>query len=540
MPADALRDSLPDLVVQLRRDGVVLDHFGGRAVPHLQLAPGSDGRPVETLWPEPVAESVRRLVRKAIALRATVDGGFHADGQAYEVRVSAQGPDRAICLIRRSEPADPDETAAASDWLPTPALGRRGFVKRLQESMALAALCETPIAVAVILLEGVADIAQLIDAQISEQVLAAATVRLMSSADRSSAEPTWYAGQIGEFALALVLETSDPQAIESCIARACARLREPVRIGDATFELTPYAGIATPGQGTQTERTLLEHARAAALEAQRLRSADACFSSQALRLRPLARLDSARELRDAIDRRDIRLHYVGRHDLATGRLVTWVGYLRWLHPVRGEVRPAEFLAMAEATGLATALSRAALQCVVDDFAAHGSRWAPDVRISFGALRHHILSEDFEADILRLAAERALPVDRLELRIAERTFVAGDPAVFNGLARLGAQLVVDEMGRGMGSLDALARAAIWGLQLDRAWVTALRDDAVALKVCRAGITVAAALGLTPIATGVDDTGQRDALLALGCRYGSGDLYRESMPGMASDRCVPRSA
>jgi len=191
MPADALRDSLPDLVVQLRRDGVVLDQFGGRAVPHLQLAPGSDGRPVETLWPEPVAESVRRLVRKAIALRATVDGGFHADGQAYEVRVSAQGPDRAICLIRRSEPADPDETAAASDWLPTPALGRRGFVKRLQESMALAALCETPIAVAVILLEGVADIAQLIDAQISEQVLAAATVRLMASADRSAAEPTW-------------------------------------------------------------------------------------------------------------------------------------------------------------------------------------------------------------------------------------------------------------------------------------------------------------------------------------------------------------
>lgn len=91
--------------------------------------------------------------------------------------------------------------------------------------------------------------------------------------------------------------------------------------------------------------------------------------------------------------------------------------------------------------------------------------------------------------------------------------------------MGVQLVVDEVARGMGSLDYLARSPLWGLQLDRAWVTALRSDPVALKVCRAGVAMATALGLTPIATGVDDAAQRDALLELGCRYGSGDLYRE---------------
>jgi EAL domain-containing protein (putative c-di-GMP-specific phosphodiesterase class I) len=69
-----------------------------------------------------------------------------------------------------------------------------------------------------------------------------------------------------------------------------------------------------------------------------------------------------------------------------------------------------------------------------------------------------------------------------------------------------------------------------LQLDRAWVTELRTDELALKVCRAGIGVAAALALVPIATGVDDTKQRDALLALGCRHGSGDLYRDAAPGI----------
>ena len=72
--------------------------------------------------------------------------------------------------------------------------------------------------------------------------------------------------------------------------------------------------------------------------------------------------------------------------------------------------------------------------------------------------------------------------------------------------------------------------IWGLQLDRAWVTAVRNDEVALKVCRAGISVAAALGLTPIATGVDDQAQRQALLALGCRFGMGDLYQNAVPNI----------
>ena len=81
---------------------------------------------------------------------------------------------------------------------------------------------------------------------------------------------------------------------------------------------------------------------------------------------------------------------------------------------------------------------------------------------------------------------------------------------------------------MASLDWLARARIWGLQLDRAWVTAFHSDPVALKVCSAGIAVANALGLTPIATGVDDPSLRDALLALGCRQGTGDLYHRLFP------------
>jgi EAL domain-containing protein (putative c-di-GMP-specific phosphodiesterase class I) len=242
-----------------------------------------------------------------------------------------------------------------------------------------------------------------------------------------------------------------------------------------------------------------------------------------MQLKSLARIDSARELRDAIASGAIRLRYTGRHDLQTGRRVAWVGYVRWLHPLRGEIRPAEFLRVAQTTGLATSLSRSVLALLPQDFAALKAQSEPDVRISLGALRDHVLHEDFVADLHGLLADAAVPPERLELRIAEKVFVARDSADFRSLRQRGVQFVVDEVGRGAGSLAALARAPVWGLQLDRAWVQALHSDVIARNVCRAGIAMARALALTPIATGVDGEEQRNALLELGCRYGIGDLY-----------------
>jgi EAL domain-containing protein (putative c-di-GMP-specific phosphodiesterase class I) len=296
--------------------------------------------------------------------------------------------------------------------------------------------------------------------------------------------------------------------------------------------------VAIMGQDSSAPRTLLDQARAAATEARRSGSSSPRFFTDTLRLRSLARMDVTRELRDAIANGDIGLRYTARHDLRSGQLVTWAGYLRWQHPLRGEIRPVEFLKVAEATGLATALSRVALASLSEDFAAHAARWDESVRVSFGPLRHHVLHKDFIDDIMKFLATGVVPAERLELRIAEKAFIARPPTDFDPLASLGVRLVIDEVGRGMASLDWLARGHIWGLQLDRAWVTAFRKDAAALKVCSAGIAVAKALRLTPIATGVDDQALCDALLALGCRQGTGDLYQSVFPEAAAG--VPLTA
>jgi len=525
----ALIDALPDLVVLVRRDGVLLTAAGGHGLPNLKPGAQTFGENCETVWPPELADLIKRLALKAIGIRAVADARFHHLGEDYEARASAQGPDRALCVIRRVLSSAPDEVPESTGERPRLQLDRRGFLRRFKDSISLAALREKPAALAIIQLDGVTDIAQAFDATIAEQLVSAAILRLPPHAPGHGDESgSWYLGQLSDSRLALLMETSDRDAIDACVANLCESLRDPIVVGDASFHLTPYAGVAILGQDANSPQVLLDHARSAAAEARRSGSGKISYFSDTVRLRSLARLDLARELREAIASGEIGLRYVGRHDLATGRLVAWVGYLRWIHPVRGEVRPVEFLRVAETTGLAVALSRAVLTCLQKDFAALAPRWDADVRISFGALRHHILHDTFAADMAQCLADGALPASRMELRISEKAFIARDPKFLSDLQRLGVHLVVDEVARGMGSLDALARAPIWGMQLDRAWVTALRNDEVALRVCRAGIGVAAALGLTPIATGVDDEAQRRTLLALGCRYGSGDLYRDAVP------------
>lgn len=527
--ADPLLEALPDLILLVRRDGTVIACGGGGGVGRMQ---GTDpaGQRLESLWPA-AAKTLKQLIRKAISTRMPAEARFDDEGRNFEVRVTAQGPERAICVIRPTLVAAQEDSLDATDERPRAQLDRRGFLKRFKESVSEAALREKRMAIAVIHVDGIVDIGQAIAGEIAERVMSMAIMRLpqlASARTEGQGQPWWYLGQLSESLLALVLESADREAIEACITTLCTSLRQPVDLGSTEFHLTPFAGVAIMGQDSSSPRTLLDQARAAATEARRSGSTVPRFFTDTLRLRSLARMDVTRELRDAITNGDIGLRYTGRHDLRSARLETWAGYLRWQHPLRGEIRPVEFLKVAEATGLATALSRAALKSLREDFTANAARWDDDVRVSFGPLRHHVLHKDFIDDIVKFLATGAVPAERLELRIAEKAFIARPPTDFDPLASLGVRLVIDEVGRGMASLDWLARGHIWGLQLDRAWVTAFRKDAAALKVCSAGIAVAKALRLTPIATGVDDQALCDALLALGCCQGTGDLYQSAFP------------
>jgi predicted signal transduction protein with EAL and GGDEF domain len=521
---ELLATTLPDLALLIKRDGTVLSCLGGRSLERLRPELLSSSPKLGEIWPAPLATFVLQLVRKAILARETLEAEVKEADIQCEIQVTPQSRDRAICVLRAQrvllgDPSGPGRVGEGNS-----SLDRRGFLRRFKQSLSVAALSETPVALALIQIDGLLDISRAIDTAIAEQAMTAALKRLAAAdSGEGAGQPRWYMGQLGENLLVVAVETSERGHIEARLTAVCDSLRIPVAVGNSHFYLTPYAGVAILGRDATSPKALLERARAAAVEARRTGSSQPCFFSDTLKLRSLARLDVSRELQEAIQNRCIRLRYAGRHDLRTGKLVAVVAYLQWLDAVRGIVRPAEFLRVAEVTGASAALSRSLLECLQEDFCAMQPHLEPGVRISFGALRHHLLGDSFASDINSMLRNGVVPADRLELRIAERTYVSRDVRLWRNLADSGIQLVVDEFGRQVSSLDLLAQAPLWGIQLDRSWVAAANDDVVARSVCRAVVHLARGLNLTPIASGVDTARTAELLAGFGCEQGLGDIY-----------------
>src|SRR5215475_13205150 len=194
MNADALMEGMPDLLVLLRRDGVVLECGGGAAVGSLRPAGECNGRRLESLWSPALAETLRLLLRRALTERTSAETRFDEGGRSYEARVSPQGPERALCVIRAATAIGREDTLDATDERPRPQLDRRGFLRRCKESMATAALRERPLAIAVIQLDGITDIAQILATKLAEQIMSTAILRLPISNGAADGKPWWYLG----------------------------------------------------------------------------------------------------------------------------------------------------------------------------------------------------------------------------------------------------------------------------------------------------------------------------------------------------------
>jgi predicted signal transduction protein with EAL and GGDEF domain len=540
MSSDSLIQALPDLVTFVHRNGTITRHVGGRAVVAGLAGADLTGKRLDDLWSEDAAQLLGQMIRKALSTREQVDGRFVDGMRRYEARIEPKGPERALCVIRAmGGPSAACTTAEVEDRAPR--VDRRGFLGRFNQSVAEASLREQPLAVCMILLQGLEEIGRIIDFSISERVATAALLRVQGLEPPGAAMPPWYMGQLGDDLLAVVIEGSQDRELLRRLGLAlCDSLAQSITVGDASFQLSPRGGIALLGEDARHPQALLEHARAAMNEARRSASAAVCFYSNTLRLRPLSRLDFERELREALDGDQLALRYAARHDVATGRLVAVQAYLRWPHPLRGEVRPAEFLPIAESTGLSTPLSRWAIRRLRTDLSGLRARLGPDLRVSFGALRHHLASDTLAEDVGELLASGDLAPGSLELRVAERTVAGLEMAdrTLGRLAELGALLVIDEFGRGFTSFARLVHLPFHALQLDRSFVKAVDEDPAALRICRAAAALARQFDMVPIASGIDNGRDLDHVREAGFEQGLGDLYGQTL--LESDSPAPGQA
>jgi diguanylate cyclase (GGDEF)-like protein len=339
-----------------------------------------------------------------------------------------------------------------------------------------------------------------------------------------------------EFALLLPRLPGVPSGAGIAEARArelLAVLGEPVVVGGVAITVEAGVGVAltpvAPGEGCDTAE-LLRRAEVAMYEAKRSGRAVAGYEVSR-DAGSLDRLALAAELRAALDRPDqLVLHLQPSIDLASGAPIGAEALIRWEHPRRGSMAPAEFVPMVEHTDLVRPFSRYVLDRALEvssSWRAEGLRLPIAVNLSARSL----LDRDLPDDVAALLAKYHVPPELLVLEITE-TVVMSElevvEEVLDGLRALGVQLSVDDFGTGYSSLTFLARIRVDEVKIDRSFVQAMNSSREAAAIVRTTIELARSLGLRVVAEGVERADQRAALTRLGCDAAQGYHLFPPMP------------
>jgi len=322
----------------------------------------------------------------------------------------------------------------------------------------------------------------------------------------------------------------------SDVTRAVERIRDqlllPLKLDGHEVFTTASIGIALSSTGYQNAEDFLRDAdtamyRAKALGEGRHQIFDKSMHEQAARL-----LKLETDLRRAIERKELRLHYQPIMSLHTGLLAGFEALVRWQHPDDGLLSPAEFIPVAERSQLIIPITQSVLQEACSQARIWRSQLPADFpfSISVNLPAKYLAKPDWVQEISALMAENGLPPEFLALEITESEIME-DPASFSialsHLNELGVKTYIDDFGTGYSSLRYLANLPVHALKIDRAFVSNLDVDERNSAIVRSVVSLAHNLGLQVIAEGVETSHQLEYLKALKCQYGQGFLF--SRPG-----------
>jgi EAL domain-containing protein (putative c-di-GMP-specific phosphodiesterase class I) len=245
----------------------------------------------------------------------------------------------------------------------------------------------------------------------------------------------------------------------------------------------------------------------------------------------LMRLEMETELRHAIEREQLILHYQPEIDLATNQIIAAEALVRWNHPVLGSISPVEFIPLAEETGLILEIG----EWVLAQAANTAARWSRDmpgldltmsVNLSVRQYLHPGIVDEV-ASVLRTTGLRA---DRLRLEITETILMdekASSRAVLDQLDALGVQLAIDDFGSGYSNLGYLKRLPVETLKIDQIFIKGLGHDRHDKAIVAAITSLAHEIGLRVTAEGVETNVQREQVRQIGCDHAQGFFFARPM-------------
>ncbi len=309
-------------------------------------------------------------------------------------------------------------------------------------------------------------------------------------------------------------------------------LRAPFTLGDREWFVNASMGIAIARPGRSDPADLFREAEIALVQAKRAPGMNYTFFEPAMSAATMERVELENDLRRALERDELRLHYQPIVDLASGRIVGLEALVRWQHPTRGLVPPLSFIPLAEDTGLIIPVGR----WVLETACRQARLWMDTLPGSQLVMSVNLSARQFtQADLVEqvgeILAETGLPAHLLELEITESVLMdqseAGTRAL-RALRELGVKLVLDDFGTGYSSLSYLKHLPLDTIKIDRSFVQGLESEDSNLPIVQAVISLAHGLGISVVAEGIETAGQLTHLRSLDCDRGQGFFYARPVP------------
>ncbi|MEV6851954.1 bifunctional diguanylate cyclase/phosphodiesterase [Actinoplanes sp. NPDC051411] len=258
----------------------------------------------------------------------------------------------------------------------------------------------------------------------------------------------------------------------------------------------------------------------------------------------VARLELESDLRVALERGQLRLHYQPTVDLATSEVIGFEALVRWYHPERGMITPIEFIPIAEATGLIVPLGR----WVLEEACRQAVEWSQGeagrpIKMAVNVSVRQFDRADLVEVVAQILAETGMPAQQLCLEMTESVLMTDTDDNLEQLVRLkalGVTLAIDDFGTGYSSLAYLRRFPVDTLKIDRSFVErlgALTDDtALADTIVQLGKS----LGMDTVAEGIEEFGQLAALREMGCHFAQGYYFSRPVPADEAGRLLREGA
>lgn len=345
---------------------------------------------------------------------------------------------------------------------------------------------------------------------------------------RETVRPTDTVARFGgdEFGLLLDDITSERDAIATA-ERIAGSFARPFLLEAGSHFITLSIGIALT-DGHEPASALIDNADKAMYRAKESGRAHYEMFDEDMRVRAIARMRLETDLRRALDQHDLRLTYQPLVRLGDQTICGAAALLRWDHQTRGTVPPADFIPVAEESGMIDRIGQWALRAACID-AAHWTRARPDaapipvhVKVSATQLANARLADAIDDSL----AASGLSAGQLLVEVSESALLEGSETSRRTLTRLessGVGIVVDDFGAGRSSLSHLSVFPLRAIKLSPNLIANLTSASTELRIAKAAIAMAGALGLEVIATEVDTPEQAQALASLGCVTAQGHLF-----------------